>query len=240
MATGRAARRSDLYRRTLDLIASATLLVLMLPVLVMALVGSALALRTSPIFTQDRVGRGGELFRFIKVRTLPRNVPTYVDKHQLDHAAIPAFCRLLRRLHLDELPQLVLVLRGQMSLVGPRPEMEHLHRSLPADFAALRTAVRPGCTGLWQVSHACTDLIGEAPEFDRVYLAERTLRFDLWVLARTALKMTGIGPTVTIDDIPAWVKGQDPTVRVISLTDCEASGDLAPASNTSTMSAAAG
>lgn len=219
---GRADRRIDIYRRTFDVIVSAVLLVVTLPLIVVALAGSALVLRTSPFFTQDRVGRDGELFRFLKIRTLPREMPDYIDKHQLDQTRIPAFCLLLRRLHLDELPQLLLVLRGHMSLVGPRPEMEHLHRTMPADFAALRTAVRPGCTGLWQVSDACTLLIGAAPEYDRAYLAQRTLRLDLWVLARTALKMLGIRRTVSLDDIPTWVSSQDRIVTVISLPGSDA------------------
>lgn len=197
-------RRIDSYRRSLDVLVSAVLLIVTLPIVVIATIGSAMALRAVPLFTQDRVGRDGELFRFLKVRTLPLDVPSYIDKHQLPHDAIPGFCRLLRRLHLDELPQLLLVLRGHMSLVGPRPEMAHLHAEMPRDFATLRTSVRPGCTGLWQVSEACTGLIGASPEYDRTYLAQRTLRLDLWVLARTALKMVGLGRCVTLDDMPAW------------------------------------
>ena len=196
------------------MIVSAALIVVVLPVILVAVIGSAVALRAWPLFTQERVGRNGETFRFFKVRTLPTDVPSYVDKHQLDHARIPSFCRVLRRLHLDELPQLLLVLRGHMSLVGPRPEMEHLHRQMPSEFAQLRTAVRPGCTGLWQVSAACTDLISRAPQYDTAYLAHRTLRFDVWVLVRTVLKMTGTGGPVTLGDIPAWVRRQD---RVIEL-----------------------
>lgn len=57
----------------------------------------------------------------------------------------------------------------------------------------MRTLVRPGCTGLWQVSEACTELISASPEYDGTYLARRTLRLDLWVLGRTALKMIGVG-----------------------------------------------
>ena len=110
--------------------------------LVVAL-GCAIALRAQPVFVQDRIGRNGSTFRFVKLRTLSPDVPPYVDKHQLDQARIPRFCRLVRRLHLDELPQLLLVVRGRMSLVGPRPEMAHLHSLLPADLAAERTSVRP-------------------------------------------------------------------------------------------------
>lgn len=198
------AARIDIYRRILDVVVSATLVLVVLPVIVVTATGSALALRAWPFFTQDRIGRDGELFRFIKVRTLPPDVPGYVDKHKLDHDRIPPFCRALRRLHLDELPQLVLVLRGHMSLVGPRPEMEHLHDQLRPTFAELRTSTRPGCTGLWQVSESCTDLIGASPEFDRFYLAQRTVRLDVWLLARTAMKMVGVGRCVQLDDVPSW------------------------------------
>lgn len=192
-------------QRALDVTISLVLLLLTLPVLVIATLGSAISLRAFPFFVQQRVGRGGEPFSFLKVRTLPVETPSYIDKHRLDLDRIPAFCRLLRRLHLDELPQLLLVLRGDMSLVGPRPEMGTLHEDLPEDFAALRTSVRPGCTGLWQISEGCTDLISQNPEYDRYYLQQRSVRFDLWVLGRTALKMAGLGRTITLDDVPGWV-----------------------------------
>jgi lipopolysaccharide/colanic/teichoic acid biosynthesis glycosyltransferase len=187
--------------------------------MVLATIGSAVSLRAWPFFTQDRVGRNGQSFRLVKVRTLPVDTPGYIDKHQLDESRIPTFCRLLRRLHLDELPQLFLVLSGKMSLVGPRPEMAHLHERMYAEFADLRTSVRPGCTGLWQVSDACTDLIGQSPEYDCYYLAQRTLRLDVWVLSRTALKMAGLGGTVTLEDVPRWVGPADTLVDAVSLPD---------------------
>lgn len=198
-------------RRALDVLLSGTLLILVIPVIVVSVVASAVALRARPFFTQDRVGRHGHLFRFIKVRTLPVHVPGYIDKHQLDIDQLPAVCRLMRRLHVDELPQLYLVLRGRMSLVGPRPELACLHDQLPASFAQLRTSVAPGCTGLWQISESCTDLIGSAPEYDRFYLEHRSWRLDLYVLVRTALKMVGIGRTITLDDIPRWAAPQATT-----------------------------
>lgn len=197
-------RRIDLYRRAFDVVVSAVLLVLVLPVIVAVAIGSAIALRAWPFFTQDRVGRDGQLFRFVKVRTLPVDMPGYVDKHQLEVDRIPTFCRFLRRLHLDELPQLLLVLRGRMSLVGPRPEMAYLHDRMAPQFSSLRTSVRPGCTGLWQVSEACTDLISAAPEYDQAYLAGRSLRLDVWILAQTTRKMLGLGRAITLDTLPAW------------------------------------
>ena len=201
----KAQRRADRRRRTLDLVVGSLLLVLALPVMVVVALVCALALRSSPIFVQDRIGRDGRTFRFVKIRTLPSEVPAYVDKHQLDQSQVPRICRLVRRLHLDELPQLALVVRGRMALVGPRPEMAHLHEGLPADFAAMRTSVRPGCTGFWQISDGCTGLIGEAPQYDRFYVANRGVRFDVWVLAHTALKMLGRPQFPMVDDVPVWV-----------------------------------
>ncbi len=201
-----AARRVDGYRsRAVDIIGSLVLAILTLPILIVAVLGSAACLRAWPFFSQQRVGRDGKPFGFIKVRTLPVTVPSYIDKHELANHHIPTFCRLLRSLHFDEIPQLWLVMRGDMSLVGPRPEMSCLHESMHPSFAEQRTAIRPGCTGFWQVSTSCTELIGASPEYDRYYLANRSFRFDMWVLFRTVLKMTRLGPAVTFDDVPDWL-----------------------------------
>src|SRR5690606_12664691 len=186
----------EVIRRALDVLMAAGLLLVALPVLLVVTIGSALSLKASPLFSQDRVGRGGRTFRFYKIRTLPPTAPAYTDKHQLDMTKLPPFCQLVRRLHLDAIPQLFLVLIGKMSLVGPRPEMPYLHDAMPADFAAERTSMRPGVTGLWQVSVACAGLIHAAPEYDRFYLENRTLRLDVWILYRTARKMPGRGRPV--------------------------------------------
>lgn len=199
--------------RAIDLTVAALLLALCLPVLVVAAVGAAASLRANPFFLQQRVGWGGRPFRFVKIRTLPPEVPSYVDKHQLARWSIPPFCRLLRRLHLDELPQLLLVITGQMSLVGPRPEMAHLHEAMGTDFSSIRTSQRPGCTGLWQISTACTGLIADAPHYDLVYVERRTAWLDLWILYRTGLKMLGLGRLITVDDIPAGLLRQPAVLR---------------------------
>ncbi|MGH9275579.1 MAG: sugar transferase [Acidimicrobiales bacterium] len=212
-------RRIDVYRRAFDIVVSAFLVLLTLPIVLIAAVGSTISLRAWPFFSQGRIGRDGERFLFLKVRTLRPDVPGYIDKHQLDQSQIPAFCSLLRRLHLDELPQLLLVLQGKMSLVGPRPEMGYLHRRMPQSFAQLRTSVRPGCTGLWQVSIASAELISESPHYDRYYLAHRTLRLDLWILYRTAINMVGIGGCITLDDVPAWAQRRDDADVVVALAE---------------------
>src|SRR3546814_13286277 len=110
-----------------------------------------------------------------------------------------------------------------MSLVGPRPEMAYLHDRMASQFSSLRTSVRPGCTGLWQVSEACTDLISAAPEYDQAYLAGRSLRLDVWILAQTTRKMLGLGRATTLDTPPAWAASGP---GVLDLP--EAPGELGP------------
>ena len=200
-----------MHKRTYDILIASVLLVLTLPVILFAAVGSAIALRAWPFFVQQRVGLQGREFRFVKIRTLPTSTPAYLLKTNLHVEELPPFLRMLRRLHLDELPQLFLVLTGRLSLVGPRPEMTVFHDRLDRDFAALRTAVRPGCTGLWQIGFGCTGLIGESPEYDRFYLSHRSFRLDLWILARTALLMLGLNSLVALTDVPEWAADELPT-----------------------------
>ena len=201
-----------------DVVVGLVLAVAVLPVVVVSALVVAISLRTWPFFTQDRIGRNGRLFRLLKLRTLPRSVPEYADKYAITEANVPAFCRLLRDTHLDELPQLWLVVTGKMSLVGPRPEMPHLHEAMDGGFAAIRTEVRPGCTGLWQVSQGVTRLIHESPEYDVHYVRWATMRLDLWIILRTvALVIPGVSPRLaTLRDIPRWAsRGESPAESVL-------------------------
>ena len=191
-------------KRALDLVLASLLLLVTLPIMLVAAVGSAIALRTWPFFVQRRTGLDERSFRFLKIRTLPKSTPAYLLKDELCPEELPAFCRGLRRMHLDELPQLILVLAGKMSLVGPRPEMVDFHDRLDPDFAAARTSVLPGCTGLWQIGAGCTGLLGDSPEYDRFYLGHQSARLDLWILGRTVRMMLTGGPLVHLSDVPEW------------------------------------
>ncbi len=193
-----------MLKRAADILIAAVLVVLTLPVVLVAAVGSAIALRAWPFFVQRRVGWDGMSFRFVKIRTLPTSTPTYLLKNELHVEELPAFCRALRRLHFDELPQLFLVLTGRMSLVGPRPEMIQFHDLLDPVFASERIAVRPGCTGIWQIGRGCAGLLGESPEYDRFYLQHQSLRLDLWIVWRTGLLMLGLTGVVGLEDVPSW------------------------------------
>ena len=188
VATGRA-----IAKRSIDIVVSAVLLAIVLPVIIVSVLATAISLRAWPLFTQTRIGRDGRPFRIIKVRTLPRSTPPYVAKTELTLQHVPPFSRMLRKLHLDELPQLFLVLIGKMSLVGPRPEMPQLHERFDPAFAVRREGVRPGCTGLWQISETCNGLIYEHPEFDEYYIANRSLALDLWIMRRSIALLLPFG-----------------------------------------------
>lgn len=190
-------------KRAVDLTVGLSLGLLTLPLVLLAALVSMAALRASPFFVHERVGRDGRPFRMVKVRTLPPATGRYVDKFALDAVAVPRATALMRALHVDELPQLWLVVTGRMTLVGPRPEMRVLHERLDPAFARLRCTVPPGLTGLWQVSPHCTGLIGQRPEYDRIYLEHRSWRLDLWIAYRTTLKILGRG-TVALHEVPRW------------------------------------
>ena len=138
----------------------------------------------------------------MKLRTLPPTAPPYASKYEIQDLPVPWFPALLRRLHLDELPQLFLVPIGQMSLVGPRPEMGVLHDQVDSAFATRRTRVRPGCTGLWQISDKVGLAIREATEFDDYYLRHWSIRLDTWVLVRTVRLLVAGGRPITLADVP--------------------------------------
>jgi lipopolysaccharide/colanic/teichoic acid biosynthesis glycosyltransferase len=194
-------------KRLFDVVAATLLLLVAIPTIVICTVGTAIALRSWPFFTQERVGRNGRRFRFVKLRTLPPHAPKYASKYELVDLHIPRFSLALRTLHLDELPQLFLVLFGKMSLVGPRPEMPHLSEHYDSEFVRQRTSVRPGCTGLWQVSEHCEQMIYEHPEYDAYYLRNRTLRLDLWIMMRTVRMNLPFGNQrlASLPTLPAWV-----------------------------------
>jgi lipopolysaccharide/colanic/teichoic acid biosynthesis glycosyltransferase len=197
---------SQLGKRSFDLVVGALLAVLALPVIVVAAIAMSVSLRAAPFFIQERVGRDGQTFRVPKIRTLPVGTPRYADKRELSGQRTTVLGRLLRRRHLDELPQLLLVPLGWMSLVGPRPEMAHLYRRMPERQGGTRLRLRPGCTGLWQISVAHDNLIADAPEYDIFYIENRSWRLDLWIMWRTAMSMLRGDEPIRLRDVPAWAR----------------------------------
>lgn len=190
-------------QRVLERLLAVALVLVTLPVLLLILVTSAVVYRAWPIFSHQRLGYGNRSFAFPKVRTLPPETDRYADKYAIDADALPWPMALVRRTHLDELPQLWLVAAGRMALVGPRPEMATLADRLSPALVAERATVLPGITGLWQVSPYCTGLICERPEIDILYVRHRNPLLDAWVLGRTIPKVL-FGRTTPLHRIPAW------------------------------------
>ncbi len=187
LATKSQHRVSDCAKRAMDiLLACLGLLLLALPCALAAL----LIRLTSPgpaIFRQVRVGHRGRLFYLYKFRSMFVDSPAYAfsPKTGIDSRITP-IGRFLRRTCFDELPQLWNVLRGEMSLVGPRPEMPFIvDRYTPQQHQ--RLSVKPGLTGLWQLSGDRNCLIHENLEYDLYYLRNRNLFMDVAVLLHSVV-----------------------------------------------------
>jgi lipopolysaccharide/colanic/teichoic acid biosynthesis glycosyltransferase len=196
---------TDALWRALELGLSVFLLVLLLPVLVLIAVAVRLDSRGPALFRQRRVGRELKPFIVNKFRTMHDGVGhdahrafvlgLIAGKHPEPRKNGPQFKlagdervtrvgRLLRRSSLDELPQLWNVVRGEMSLVGPRPSIPYEVEHYPPHWAA-RFAVKPGLTGLWQVSGRSELTLEQMAVLDTEYVRRRSLWLNLSILART-------------------------------------------------------
>ncbi len=181
-------RSAAVLKRALDLVIAGAALAVLSPVLAVL----ALAVRVDSggpvLFRQTRVGRHGRLFRVLKFRTMRPAPPDPTPRSPLDvepdRARMTGLGRLLRRSGLDELPQLVNVLRGQMSVVGPRPFVPEECAALEG-WARRRFDVRPGLTGMWQVCGQHELTMDELARLDVQYATTWTIRSDLRILART-------------------------------------------------------
>lgn len=172
----------DAAKRTLDLGVAAVVLILSLPLQITVAVLVLINLGRPVIFRQPRPGRDGKVFTLYKFRTMRPIDPAAGSAD--DEARLSVFGRLLRGTSLDELPTFWNVLIGDMSLVGPRPLLvSYLDRYTPAQ--ARRHEVRPGVTGLAQVSGRNTVDWDERLQLDVKYVDTRSMRIDLWILWRT-------------------------------------------------------
>ena len=157
--------------------------------------GNLVANRGPLLYRQPRVGRDGELFSILKFRTMRTDAPADATTEERD-PRVTRFGGLLRRTHLDELPQMVNILRGELSIVGPRPEQPHLVSELSAKlpFYRLRHLVRPGLTGWAQVKYqyAGTDLEAlEKLQYEFFYLRRQSLTLDARIVGRTVRSVIG-------------------------------------------------
>ncbi len=191
---GNRSRGYVLAKRAIDVVGATVLLVLLAPVLLVIWLVLFVTTRGKPIFKQTRVGEGGKLFTLYKFRTM---VP---DAERLQHRVrneldgpvfknrrdprVTRFGRFLRKFSLDELPQLWNVLKGDMSLVGPRPPVpKEVLQYEPWQLE--RLSVKPGLTGLWQVSGRADLPFERWVELDLEYVARQSLWLDLKILLKT-------------------------------------------------------
>lgn len=147
------------------------------------------------IFVQERVGRHGKPFRCYKLRTMRRDTPN-VPTHHAPAGQVTPFGRMLRSTKLDELPQLWNVLKGEMSIVGPRPSLPSQIELVEERRARGVLDIRPGITGLAQIEGIdMSDPVRLALK-DEEYLRRRSFGFDLAILFRTVFKGAGSGDRV--------------------------------------------
>ena len=196
----------EFLKRNLDILFALLMIILLSPLLIFIYL-LILFLDNGPvIFKQLRVGKNGKCFTIYKFRTM-KYVKEYkfdglineLSKESLEKARekfkttkrndprISKIGKLIRPIHFDELPQLINVIKGDMSFVGPRPDVPVQKVDYTENFWKMRISLKPGITGLAQI-YQCKELM-ERNILDRLYLRKRSFLFDLYILIRTFLKL---------------------------------------------------
>jgi exopolysaccharide biosynthesis polyprenyl glycosylphosphotransferase len=174
-------------KRLVDLVLSSVLLVLLAPLFILIAILVRLDSPGPVLFVQNRVGMNGELFNMFKFRSMFEGAAKYAPSPtSSSDPRITRIGRFLRRASLDELPQLLNVFLGTMSLVGPRPEMPFIVKNYDARQSS-RLQVIPGITGLWQLSADRAFPIHSNVEYDLYYIRNRTLAMDVAILVHTLI-----------------------------------------------------
>jgi lipopolysaccharide/colanic/teichoic acid biosynthesis glycosyltransferase len=183
-------------KRLLDTALAAGGLLALALVTPFVLVGNLVANRGPLLYRQPRVGRNGATFEILKFRTMRASSDEQADWTASDDVRITAFGGVLRRTHLDELPQVINILRGELAMVGPRPEQPQVVAELVGKipYYGLRHLVRPGLTGWAQVKYQYAGTEAETLEklqYEFFYLRRQSLGLDLRIVARTCRSVVG-------------------------------------------------
>jgi exopolysaccharide biosynthesis polyprenyl glycosylphosphotransferase len=186
----------EALKRTLDVLVSATILLVGLPFWLLVALAIKVDSRGPVLYKQERVGRNGKHFNIYKFRSMQTNAetgtgPVWAKKND---PRVTRVGKIIRRMHIDEVPQFINVLRGDMSLVGPRPErpyfVEKLSKELP--LYKRRLKVRPGITGWAQIKHKYDQSIEDVKtklQYDLFYIENISWRLDLKILFNTVYVM---------------------------------------------------
>ena len=187
-------------KSALDRILGIALFILALPILIVAAVLIRLKIGSPIIYQQDRVGMNGEIFNLYKLRTMvpdrrQHSAPFEGPDRRLTHKSpndprVLPIGKTLRSMRLDELPQFWNVVTGDMSLVGPRPELPDIVANYES-WQHQRHMVKPGITGPWQISERNGKLMHECTDTDLEYVRDVRFSTDISILARTPIAMIG-------------------------------------------------
>ncbi len=179
-------------KRAFDVVFALAVLLVSSPLLIVAMLAICLSSPGNPMCIQERVGRYGHVYRMYKLRTMivgAERLPQPILQKQRDDKRILPIGRILRKLSLDELPNLINVLRGEMSIVGPRPLLVKEHALCIERHgraaAEQRLQTRPGLTGLWQVSGRAQLHFDERIQLDIAYTNTWTPQSDLKIILKT-------------------------------------------------------
>ncbi|MCS1352246.1 sugar transferase [Mechercharimyces sp. CAU 1602] len=187
----------DVWKRSLELVFSISFLILTLPVLLITALLIKLESRGPVLYKQERVGLDGKPFSIVKFRSMrtdaEKNGPQWAAKND---PRVTRIGRFIRKTRIDEVPQLLNILRGEMSLIGPRPErdvfIERFSEEIP-DFRK-RLLVKPGLTGWAQVNGGYDITPKEKFELDMYYVQRRSIGLDIVILYRTVwVVLSGTG-----------------------------------------------
>lgn len=186
----------QVVKRLLDIAVSLTVLIVGLPIWLVIALLIKLTSRGPVFYMQERVGKKGKVFRMVKFRSMSSDAekhsgPRWADK---DDPRVTTLGRILRRMHLDEVPQFLNILEGSMSLVGPRPERPFFVEQFIQDIPLYRRRlnVRPGLTGWAQVKHrydSSMEDVRQKLRFDLFYIENMSFRMDLKILIHTFFRM---------------------------------------------------
>ena len=182
-------------KRICDIIASLAIMIITSPLSLIAVIGIKLSDFGPIFFSQTRMGKFGKPFKMLKFRTMyqdevDEDFDDDLNEINADDKRIMPFCRILRKFHIDELPQMINVLKGEMSIIGPRPVREEVYyeNKQKVPFWECRNWVRPGWCG-WQQVNVCEPEAEERLKYDLYYIKHRHLVWEFAILVQYVIKV---------------------------------------------------